>query len=66
MVMAILQRSTAMSRSFHRRPLSVDESEAIERLIEALERIADALEGFGAEFGAKLGQMGQNGGEADP
>jgi len=54
-----------MSRSFHRRPLSVDESEAIERLIEALERIADALEGFGAEFGAKVGQMGQNGGESD-
>ena len=48
----------------------MDESEALERLIEALERIADALEGFGAEFGAefgaKLGQMGQNGGEAEP
>ena len=44
----------------------MDESEAIERLIEALERIADALEGFGAEFGAKVGQMGQDRGEPDP
>jgi hypothetical protein len=44
----------------------MDESEALERLIVALERIADALEGFGAEFGAKLGQMGQNGGEDEP
>lgn len=44
----------------------MEESEALKRLIEALERIADALEVFGAEFGAKLGQMGQNGGEADP
>ena len=44
----------------------MEEPEALKRLIEALERIADALEGFGAEFGAKLGQMGQNGGEADP
>jgi hypothetical protein len=44
----------------------MSEAEALERLIEALERIADALEDIGAGFGAKLGQMGQNGGEADP
>ena len=42
-----------------------EEVEIAKRLAEALERIADALEVFGAEFGAKLGQMGQNGGEAD-
>ena len=66
MGMATLQKLTAPSPNFHRHLLSVDESEAIERLIEALERIADALEVFGAEFGAKVGQMGQNGGEADP
>ena len=41
------------------------EDEAVERLIKALERIADALENIGAGFGAKVGQMGQNGGEAD-
>jgi uncharacterized protein YukE len=43
----------------------VNEAETVERLIKALERIADALENIGAEFGAKLGQMGQNGGEVD-
>ena len=43
----------------------MEDSEALERLIVALERIADALEDIGAGFGVKLGQMGQNGGEAE-